>query len=148
AADARLAEHARQRQQLVARAEATSGEAERAHSALSGVEASEREAADELRRAERLHADAEEKPRPMFDASQRDGALSDLERARAAEVEARLAFETAKERVRAAEERSTALAEQFEAERRAADEAARRAVLRARQVARAENVAAALPPIL
>src|SRR5690606_20627581 len=61
AADARLAEHARQRQQLVARAEATSGEAERAHSALRGVEASEREAADELRRAERLHADAEKK---------------------------------------------------------------------------------------
>ena len=148
AADARLAEHARQRQQLAGRAEAARAEAERAVTALADVAGSEGEAAAEAERAQRVFAEAEAKPRPILDASQRDGVLAELEAARGAEIEARLAFETAKERVRAAEERSRAVSEQFEAERRAADEAARRAVLRARQVERAERVAAALPAIL
>ena len=147
-ADARLAEHARRRQQLVVRAEATRSEAERAATALAGVSGSEDEAAEQAASAVRAFEEAESKPRPILDASQRDGLLAEVDRARSLEMEARLAFETAKERARAAEGRSVAVAEQFEAERRAAEEAARRAVLRARQVARAERVAAALPDIL
>ncbi|KIP52596.1 AAA family ATPase [Leucobacter komagatae] len=147
-ADARLAEHARRRQQLVVRAEATRSEAERAATALAGVSGSEDEATEQAASAVRAFQEAESKPRPILDASQRDGLLAEVDQARSLEIEARLAFETAKERARAAESRSVAVAEQFEAERRAAEEAARRAVLRARQVARAERVAAALPDIL
>ena len=147
-ADARLAEHARRRQQLVVRAEATRSEAERAATALAGVTGSEDEAAELVVQATRAFEDAAAKPRPILDASQRDDLLADVEKARSVEIEARLAFETAKERARAAEERSVTLAAQFEAERRAAEEAARRAVLRSRQVARAELVAEALPGIL
>ncbi|KUF07121.1 AAA family ATPase [Leucobacter sp. G161] len=147
-ADARLAEHARRRQQLIVRAEATRSEADRAATALAGVSESADEAADAATRAARGLQEAEAKPRPILDATQRDGLLVEVEQARALEIEARLAFETAKERARAAEARSEVVAEQFEAERRAAEEAARRAVLRGRQVAQAERVAAALPDIL
>ena len=147
-ADARLAEHARKRQQLVVRADATRAEAERAAAALAEVAGSTAAAAEEAAQAARTLEEAEAQPRPMLDASQRDGLVTEVDAARSAEVEARLAFETAKERARAAQQRSTALSEQFDAERRAADEAARRAVLRARQVARAERVAEALPGIL
>ena len=147
-ADARLAEHARRRQQLIVRAEATRSEADRAATALAGVSESADEAADAATRAARGLQEAEAKPRPILDATQRDGLLVEVEQARALEIEARLAFETAKERARAAEARSEVVAEQFEVERRAAEEAARRAVLRGRQVAQAERVAAALPDIL
>ncbi|MBN9613397.1 MAG: AAA family ATPase, partial [Actinobacteria bacterium] len=74
--------------------------------------------------------------------------FAEMERARAAEVDQRLSLETARERARAAGERHRLLAEQFEAERQAAEEAARRSVLRARQVERAERVANLLPEIL
>ncbi len=147
-ADAKLAEHARKRQQLVVRAEATQAEAQRAVTALAGVEMSSAESEAALLQASRAFAEAEARPRPILDASQREGVLRDLEQARQLEVEARLAFETAKERVRASDERSRAIAEQFEAERLAAEDAARRSVLRARQVERADRVAAALPNIL
>lgn len=147
-ADARLAEHARRRQQLIVRAEATRSEADRAATARAGVSESADEAADAATRAARGLQEAEAKPRPILDATQRDGLLVEVEQARALEIEARLAFETAKERARAAEARSEVVAEQFEVERRAAEEAARRAVLRGKQVAQAERVAAALPDIL
>lgn len=147
-ADARLAEHARRRQQLVVRAEATRSEAERAATALAGVSGSGDEAAQQVDSATQALEAAAAKPRPILDASQRDGLVAEVDLARASEIEARLAFETAKERARAAEERSVALAHQFAAERTAAEEAARRAVLRSRQVARAEHVAETLPGIL
>ncbi|MFC5338389.1 chromosome segregation protein SMC [Leucobacter denitrificans] len=147
-ADAKLAEHARRRQQLVVRAEATQAEAQRAATALEGVTGASAESEAAAQQAARAYSEAEAKPRPMLDATQREGVLLELEQARQREVEARLAFETAKERVRASEERSRAIAEQFEAERLAAEDAARRSVLRARQVERADRVAAALPNIL
>ena len=147
-ADARLAEHARRRQQLVVRAEATRSEAERAATALAGVAGSGDEASQQVDSATQALEAAAAKPRPILDASQRDGLVAEVDLARASEIEARLAFETAKERARAAEERSVALAHQFAAERTAAEEAARRAVLRSRQVARAEHVAETLPAIL
>ncbi len=148
AADARSAEVAEQRNRLTVRAEAGLAEAERARQALAEVSGGEAEAAAEEERAARAFAEAEARPRPILDASERDGLFAELERARAFEVERRLELETARERARAADAAHRMLAEQLEAERRAADEAARRAVLRARQVERAERVAAQLPAIL
>jgi chromosome segregation protein len=87
-------------------------------------------------------------PRPMLDVSARDGVLAELEAARAAEVQARVELETARERVRAQQGQVEALRRQLEAERAAAEEAARLAVLRQHQVAAAEEVVAALPAVL
>ncbi len=148
AADARIAEVAEQRNRLAVRAEAGQAEAERARQALAEVSGGETLAAAEAERAVHTLAEAEARPRPILDAGERDEMFSELERARAAEVERRLELETARERARAAEATHRMLAEQFEAEHRAAEEAARRAVLRARQVSRAERVAAQLPAIL
>ena len=148
AADARIAEVAEQRNRLTVRAEAGQAEAERAKQALIEVAGGETEASEDAERAARVFAEAEARPRPILDASQRDELFVELERARAAEVERRLELETARERARAAGATHRMLAEQLEAEHRAAEEAARRAVLRARQVARAERVAGQLPAIL
>lgn len=87
-------------------------------------------------------------PRPVLDATARDGAVAALERARELEVEARLRLETAKERVRAEEARVRAMERQFEAEQQAAADAARRAVLRRAQLEAASRVADALPAAL
>ncbi|MGN6327217.1 chromosome segregation protein SMC [Pseudolysinimonas sp.] len=87
-------------------------------------------------------------PRPILDVSARDGLLAELEAARAAEVQARVELETARERVRAQVAQAEALQRQLEAERTAAEEAARLAVLRQHQVAAAEDVVAALPAVL
>ncbi len=148
AADARIAEVAEQRNRLSVRAEAGQAEAERARQALAGVADNEAEAASAAERAAQVFAEAEARPRPILDASQRDGLFAEVEAARAAEVDRRLELETARERARAAEARHRMLVEQFDAERQAAEEAARRAVLRARQVERAERVSAMLPEIL
>ncbi|MET0724767.1 MAG: chromosome segregation protein SMC, partial [Leifsonia sp.] len=91
---------------------------------------------------------ATSRPRPILDVSARDSLLVELEAAREREVEARLALETARERVRAEQARSTALARQQESERAAAEEAARRAVIRRRQIEAATAVADALPAVL
>ncbi|QZY52301.1 chromosome segregation SMC family protein [Leucobacter tenebrionis] len=148
AADARLAEAAKERNRLSTRAEAAQAEAERARQSLVAVEQSIEAAAQEAERAAQAFSEAEAEPRPILDASQRDELLAEVERARVAEVELRLALETARERARAAEARRRSLEEQFEAERHAAEEAARRAVLRSRQAAQAERVADMLPAIL
>ncbi|PRI11680.1 AAA family ATPase [Leucobacter massiliensis] len=148
AADARLAELSKERNRLAARAEAAQAEAERARQAITAVAESAEAANREADRAVQALAEAEAEPRPILDASQRDGLVQELERARAAEMEARLALETARERARAGTAHRDTLAEQLELERRAAEEAARRAVLRSRQVAQAERVAGLLPAIL
>jgi chromosome segregation protein len=88
------------------------------------------------------------RPRPMLDASARDGLSGEVDVAREREIEARLRVETARERVRAQELQAAQLARQLEAERAAADEAARRAVVRRRQVDAAQRVIAALPAVL
>ena len=148
AADARLAEFAKERQQLTVRAEAGQAEAARARQALAEVAGSVDHVDAAVARAERDLADAEATPRPMLDAGQRDDLHVELEQARAAEMDRRLALETARERARAAEARTRALRDQFSAERAAAEEAARRAVLRSRQAARAEGVTRVLPGVL
>ncbi|MFD5600940.1 AAA family ATPase [Leucobacter sp. NPDC058333] len=148
AADARLAEVAQERNRLAARAESAVAEAERARQALASVSESADAAAVEAGRAAQALDEAASEPRPILDASQRPGLADDVERARAAELEARLALETARERARAAAVQRTTLGEQLQAEQQAAEEAARRAVLRARQVAQAERVGGLLPAIL
>lgn len=91
---------------------------------------------------------ARSQPRPILDVSARDFLFADLERARETEIEARLQVDTAKERLRIGQGRVISLTRQLEADRAEADAAARRAVLRRRQVAAASAVADALPPVL
>ena len=148
AADARLAETAKERNRLGTRAEAAAAETERARQALAAVAGSEHEAGAAVAEAEAALVRAEERPRPILDAGSRDGAFAEVERARAAELELRLALETSRERARAGRAQERMLAEQYAAEQRAAEEAARRSVLRARQVSRAERVADALPAVI
>ncbi|TFC83832.1 chromosome segregation protein SMC, partial [Cryobacterium cheniae] len=88
------------------------------------------------------------RPRPVLDTGSRDALYAGLERARESEVEARLQAETARERVRAAQARADALEKQQHTERAAAEESARRAVIRRRQVDVAGQVAEALPLVL
>lgn len=141
---------ARSEQVSRARAQAEAAEAEAARLATSLEKAQEvvREAESGVARAESAHADFAARPRPMLDASARDGLVAELERARATEMERRIELETARERVRAEREKAVQLERRREAERAAAEEAARRAVLRQRQVERAAVVADALPAVL
>ena len=148
AADAQLAEIAQERNRLLARAEAARAEADRARQAAEAATTSIAAAAADVAAADHALDEAKAAPRPILDVGERDALLAELETARAAEMEARLALETARERARAAATHHETLAEQLEMERRAADEAARRAVLRARQVTQAERVSEVLPAIL
>ena len=148
AADAQLAEVAKERHRLSARAESARAEAERARQTLTSVAESAGGAARDADTAAQALAEAEASPRPILDASERERLYAELEQARTSEVELRLALETARERARAGAAHQQTLTEQFDAERRAAEESARRAVLRSRQVAQAERVAALLPAIL
>lgn len=147
AIDAQLAAAAEQRNRLSARAEAAAGEAERAEHARDAVAAKVREAEEEAARAAQVLSAAEERPRPMFDASEREGLAAELDAAREVELERRLALETARERARAAHGQHRLFVEQLEAERVAAEEAARRAALRQRQIAQAELVISLLPQV-
>src|SRR5690606_15384759 len=87
-------------------------------------------------------------PRPILDASARDGMLAALEAARDSEMRARLDVETLKERIRAGEARVAGLERQREREREAAAEAARRAVVRRAQRETAAGVTGQLPAVL
>ncbi|MGO3661882.1 AAA family ATPase, partial [Microbacterium gubbeenense] len=91
---------------------------------------------------------AMQQPRPILDASSRDRFAQAVETAREAEMAARLEVETTKERVRAAEARATGLERQRVREQEAAEQAARRAVLRRRQRDIARGVAERVPEIL
>jgi chromosome segregation protein len=87
-------------------------------------------------------------PRPILDVTARDGLYAELERARESEIEARLQVDTAKERLRSGQARVLSLTRQLESDRAEADAAARRAVIRRRQVDAASAVADALPAVL
>jgi chromosome segregation protein len=87
-------------------------------------------------------------PRPILDVGARDALVTELDAARAAEVQARIDLETVRERVRAQHAQADALQKQLEAERAAAEESARLAVLRQRQVQAATGVTEALPAVL
>ena len=146
--DAQLARRTEQLNRARVQAEAAQAEAARLEQAAANAEervADAERASDEAKLAlEQARAVA----RPVLDTTARDGALAALERAREAEVEARLRLETAKERVRAEEARVRAMERQFEAEQQAAADAARRAVVRRAQLAAAARVADSLPAAL
>ncbi|MFT2710811.1 AAA family ATPase [Clavibacter sp. Sh2126] len=147
-ADARLAAHAERLSRSRAQAESAAAELARVQRGLDLASASVEEAVAASDAARRALDEARSRPRPVLDASGRDGLVAEWEAAREAEIEARLQVETARERVRAEQERTVALERRLAAERAAAEEAARRQVIRRRQIARAASVADALPAVV
>lgn len=128
--------------------EAASAEYDRLSASLQFATSSVVEAEQNAYRASLELEAVESRPRPILDVSARDDLFGELESVRESEVQARLELETARERVRAEELRVEGLKAQLEADRAAADEAARRAVIRQRQVDAAAKVADNLPAVL
>ncbi len=146
--DTRLAERSEALGRSRVALEAAQAEGERLAESLRtlGASVEEAETVVETARSDRdAHA---ANPRPILDVSARDALYAELEAARAAEVQARVELETARERVRAQGQQADALQAQLEAERAAAEEAARIAVQRQHQVGAAQKVLAALPAAL
>ncbi|MDT0157040.1 chromosome segregation protein SMC [Microbacterium sp. ARD32] len=146
--DAALATRAEQVNRVTVQHEAAIAECERLETGLAQVQGT---VADAERAAERAKSEveaAESEPRPVLDATARDGLLEALETAREGEVRARLEIETLRERVRAAQARVASLERQREQERDAAAEAARRAVIRRAQREAASAVADEVPRVL
>ncbi|MFJ4252757.1 chromosome segregation protein SMC [Microbacterium sp. NPDC090003] len=146
--DAALATHAEQVNRITVRHEAAVAECERLETGLAQAQSAVADAEAKAESARAALDDAVSAPRPVLDASARDGLLEALESAREGEVRARLEVETLRERVRAAQSRVTALERQREQERDAAAESARRAVIRRAQREAAAGVAEELPRVL
>lgn len=146
--DAALAAHAEKVNRVTVRHEAAVAECERLAAGLAQTETAVAEAEDAARRADEALARALEAPRPLLDASAREGMAAAVDAARELEMRARLDIETLKERVRAGEARIVQLEQQRERERSAAEEAARRAVIRRAQREVAAEVAGQLPALL
>ncbi len=146
--DAALAAHTEQVNRATVRHEAAVAECERLEAGLAQAQAAVADAEKTARAADDALQTAQQAPRPILDASARDGLLEALETARDREMRARLEVETLKERVRAGEARVDQLVRQRERERVAAEEAARRAVIRRAQRELAAEVAETLPPVL
>ncbi|WP_336645384.1 chromosome segregation protein SMC [Microbacterium sp. USHLN186] len=146
--DAALAGHAEQLNRVTVQHEAAVAECERLESGLAQAQTAVADAERAAAAAKDELAAAEQEPRPVLDASARDGLLETLERAREGEMRARLEIETLRERIRAAQARVATLERQREQERTAAAEAARRAVIRRGQRAAASAVVAELPRVL
>ncbi|MFB7250522.1 chromosome segregation protein SMC [Microbacterium sp. NPDC056234] len=146
--DAALATYAEQINRVTVQHESAIAECERLEAGLAQAQAAVADAETKAASAKAEVESAESAPRPVLDASARDGLLEALEAAREGEVTARLEIETLRERVRAAQSRVASLERQREQERDAAAEAARRAVIRRAQREAASGVAAELPRIL
>ncbi|MES2093094.1 MAG: chromosome segregation protein SMC [Actinomycetota bacterium] len=146
--DSQLAAQTEKLNRVRVQAEAAAAEAERLERGLALATDSVTDAAAAAERAAAELDTFVSRPRPILDVTAREAVLVDLDEARETEVEARLRVETARERARAERLRATQLQRQLEAEREAADEAARRAVIRRRQVASAQTVLDALPAVL
>jgi chromosome segregation protein len=146
--DAALAAQSEQLGRFRIQLEAAQAEWERLSQGLDVTAEKVRDAEAEVEQAKAQHDEFAAAPRPMLDASARDGLLAELETARAAELEQRIQLETIRERVRAERARAESLAAQLIAEREAAEEQARLTVIRQRQVAAAQKVLAALPAVL
>ncbi len=146
--DAALAAHTEQVNRATVRFEAAIAECDRLAASLAQAEIAVDDAEAAARSADDQLTAALEAPRPILDASAREGMLATLESAREAEMRTRLDVETLKERVRAGEARVAQLERQREREREAAAEAARRAVVRRMQREIAAGVAEQLPPLL
>lgn len=146
--DAALATRAEHVNRVTVRHESAVAECERLESGVAQAQAAVADAETAAATATAALEEAQSTPRPVLDASARDGLLEALESARESEVRARLEIETLRERVRAAQARVASLERQREQERDAAAEAARRAVIRRTQREAAAGVAAELPRIL
>ncbi|QDZ14101.1 chromosome segregation protein SMC [Humibacter ginsenosidimutans] len=146
--DAQLAEQSEKTSRLTAQLEAANAEAERIERGIVESRAKVEEAEQAASAAKRAHETHASKPRPILDVSERDAVSGELDACREVEVQARLAAETARERVRAEESRTASLLKRQETERAAAAETARREVIRRHQVEAAESVIAALPRVL
>jgi chromosome segregation protein len=146
--DSRLAAHAEKLSRARVQGEAAAAEFDRLSAGLALADSAVAEAETAMDRSRSELGTAQSRPRPILDVSSRDALYGELESAREREVEARLQVETIRERVRAEEARGAALAKRLEADRAAAEEAARRAVIRRRQIAIATDVAHALPAVL
>ena len=146
--DAQLAEQTEKSSRLTAQLEAANAEAGRIDRGIAESEAKVAEAEQAAAAAKRAHETHASKPRPILDVGERDAVSAELESCREAEVQARMAAETARERVRAEETRTASLVKRLEEERTAAAEAARREVVRRHQVDAAERVIASLPSVL
>jgi chromosome segregation protein len=146
--DAALAAHSERLGRLRIQLEAAQAEWERLSDAVQVATETARSAEEAVDDATAERTEYASTPRPILDVSSRDAMVTELEAARAAEIELRIQLETARERVRAEEARADGLARQLVAEREAAQENARRTVLRQRQVAAATAVVEALPAVL
>ncbi|MDE0546883.1 chromosome segregation protein SMC [Microbacterium sp. C7(2022)] len=146
--DAALAAHTEQVNRATVRHEAAVAECERLSAGLAQAQSAVAEAEGAVRVTDDQLTAALEAPRPILDASARDGLLASLEHARDAEMRSRLEVETLRERIRAGEGRVQSLERQREREREAAAEAARRTVIRRAQRDVAASVAAELPALL
>ncbi len=146
--DGRLAERSEALGRSRVSLEAASAEGERLAEAVRALTESVEEADAAVAHATSERDAHASTPRPILDVSARDALLLDLENARAAELQTRIDLETARERVRAQHAQADALERQLEAERAAAEESARLAVLRQHQIDAAKNVLAALPAVL
>ncbi len=146
--DAKLAARTERLSRLKAQVDASAGELERLQTALQLAQDAVAQAEQAAEKAKSELESVRERPRPILDVSSREGLLTELEAARDHEVEARLGVETARERVRAEQARTAGLERQLEADRAAAEAAARRAVIRRRQIEAATDVVDSLPPVL
>ncbi|MEJ1087662.1 chromosome segregation protein SMC [Microbacterium sp. Mu-80] len=146
--DAALATHAEQVNRVTVQHEAAVAECERLEAGLAQAQTAVADAEKAAASAKAELETSQSEPRPVLDASARDGLLEALESAREGEVRARLEIETLRERVRAAEARVVTLERQRAQERDAAAEAARRAVIRRAQREAASAVAEELPRVL
>ena len=145
---AAVAEYDRTSASVRARAENATAEVERLRGALGETDGAVEAAEAVLAEAERARDAHAAEPRPTVDASERPALLDALEAARAAEIEQRIQIETVRERARSERGRAAQLGRQLEAERAAAEEAARLAVIRRGQITTAERVLADLPEVL
>ena len=146
--DSQLAAQAERLNRARVQVEASTAEFERLSAAFASSKDAVTAAETAAARAKADLDTAKARPRPILDLSARESLLVELEAARERELEARLQLETARERVRAEEQRTRNLVTQMEADRVAAEAAARRAVIRARQVDAASGVADVLPDVL
>jgi len=146
--DAQLAQRTERLNRARVQVEATEAELERWRQAVSAAEIAMADAEQLVQEATLVLETARAVPRPVLDTAARDTALVALDAAREAEVDAKLRAETAKERLRAEERRIQTMESQYENERRAAEEAARRAVIRRHQREAAERVARSVPTAL
>lgn len=146
--DAQLAASTEKLSRARAQVEAAGAEAERLERALALATETVAAAVTASENAKTELEDAQSRPRPILDASAREGLSTELDAVREREVEARLQLETARERVRAEQLRGEQLARQLEDDRAAAQDAARRAVIRRRQLDSAQRVIEALPSVM